>query len=122
LDQEGAELVPISSVFLRVRDLLGSGGSSRGRGDRGSVGVTGQDTRDSTFSIKVGAELGNDFFLDVNFPVEVFSKSMVVGTGVGGLGLHRLWSFFEGCDGFTGVFEKRVDGLSATSGVLEVED
>ncbi len=79
LDQKGAEFIPVSSVLLGIGDRLGSRGSRHGSSGRGGIGVAGQGTRDSQFSIKVGAGLGNYFFLDVNFPVDVFGKGMIVG-------------------------------------------
>jgi hypothetical protein len=50
---------------------------------------------DGTFSVKICTELRNNLFLDADFAVEIFSKSVVVGRVVCFLGLHLFGAFFQ---------------------------
>jgi hypothetical protein len=68
LYQPGAEAVKVSFILFGVGDFLGGGGRSSRGGDWGSIPVAGQGPGDSSFSIEVRTELGNDVMNDTDNP------------------------------------------------------
>jgi hypothetical protein len=106
LYQKAAELVSVSSVFFRVRNLSRSGSRGSSGSARGSVSVAGQGTRNSSFSCKIFTELGDHVLLDVYFLVEFLGEGMIVVTGRRSFGFHGFRAFFEISHSLVEVFEE----------------